>query len=78
MASECRIPTHEWQQRYSKRCFLDVVFGKASPTGKLPFDPPADMPSVVSQAADLPFDFDDVLFKFGFGLSLRPLICGRG
>lgn len=48
---------------------LDVVFGKAAPTGKLPFDLPSDMPSVMAQAADLPFDMDDPLFKFGFGLT---------
>jgi len=48
---------------------LDVVFGKAAPVGKLPFDLPADMPSVMAQAADVPFDFDDTLFRFGFGLT---------
>ena len=48
---------------------LDVVFGKTAPTGKLPFDLPSDMPSVVSHAADLPFDIEDPLFKFGFGLT---------
>jgi beta-glucosidase len=48
---------------------LDLIFGKASPTGKLPFDLPSDMPSVMAQAADVPFDMDDPLFKFGFGLS---------
>jgi beta-glucosidase len=48
---------------------LDVVFGKARPTGKLPFDLPSDMPSVMAQAADVPFDMDDPLFKFGFGLT---------
>ena len=48
---------------------LDVVFGKAGPTGKLPFDLPGDMPSVMAQAADVPFDMDDPLFKFGFGLA---------
>jgi beta-glucosidase len=53
----------------SEPALLDVIFGRASPSGKLPFDLPADMPSVVSQAADLPFDFDDALFKFGFGLT---------
>jgi beta-glucosidase len=47
---------------------LDLVFGKQSPTAKLPFDLPSDMPSVVAQAADVPFDMDDPLFKFGFGL----------
>jgi beta-glucosidase len=48
---------------------LDVVFGKAKPSGKLPFDLPADMPSVMAQAADVPFDMDEPLFKFGFGLT---------
>ena len=53
----------------SDAALLDVVFGKARPTGKLPFDLPSDMPSVMAQAADVPFDMDDPLFKFGFGLS---------
>jgi beta-glucosidase len=48
---------------------LDVIFGKHSPSGKLPFDLPSDMPSVMAQAADVPFDMDDPLFKFGFGLT---------
>lgn len=48
---------------------FDVVFGKAKPSGKLPFDLPADMPSVMAQAADVPFDMDEPLFKFGFGLT---------
>jgi beta-glucosidase len=53
----------------SDSAVLDVVFGKAKPTGKLPFDLPSDMPSVMAQAADVPFDMDDPLFKFGFGLT---------
>lgn len=53
----------------SDAALLDVVFGKAKPTGKLPFDVPSDMPSVMAQAADVPFDFDAPMFKFGFGLS---------
>jgi len=48
---------------------LDVVFGKAKVTGKLPFDVPSDMPSVMAQAADVPFDMVDPMFKFGFGLT---------
>lgn len=48
---------------------LDLIFGKARPTGKLPFDLPNDMPSVMAQAADVPFDMDDPLFRFGFGLT---------
>jgi beta-glucosidase len=38
------------------------------PSGKSPFDLPGDMPSVMAQAAAVPFDMDDPLFKFGFGL----------
>jgi len=48
---------------------LDLVFGRQSPSGRLPFDLPSDMPSVMAQAADVPFDMDDPLFKFGSGLS---------
>jgi len=53
----------------SDAAVLDVVFGKQAPTGKLPFDLPSDMPSVLAQAADVAFDMDDPLFKFGFGLT---------
>lgn len=53
----------------SDAAVLDIVFGKAKPTGKLPFDMPSDMPSVMAQSADVPFDMDDPLFKFGFGLT---------
>jgi beta-glucosidase len=53
----------------SDAALLDVVFGKASPTGKLPYDLPSDMPSVLAQAEDVPHDIGDPLFKFGFGLT---------
>ena len=55
----------------SDAALLDVVFGKAKVTGKLPFDVPSDMPSVMAQAADVPFDMVDPMFKFGFGLSYK-------
>ncbi len=53
----------------SDRAVMDVVFGKHSPSGKLPVDLPADMPSVMAQAADVPFDYGEPLFKFGYGLT---------
>ena len=55
----------------SDAALLDVIFGKHSPSGKLPFDLPSDMPSVMAQAADVPFDMDDPLFQHGFGLTYR-------
>ncbi len=53
----------------SDAALLELVFGKVKPSGKLPFDLPSDMPSVMAQAADVPFDMEDPLFKFGFGLT---------
>jgi beta-glucosidase len=53
----------------SEEAMLDVVFGKASPQGQLPFDLPRTMESVERQLEDVPFDLDQPLFKFGFGLS---------
>ena len=53
------------------RATLSLIFGKTPPTGKLPFDLPRDMPSVLGQAADVPFDAPNPLFKFGFGLEYR-------
>ncbi|MDR3715082.1 MAG: glycoside hydrolase family 3 C-terminal domain-containing protein, partial [Puia sp.] len=53
----------------SDDAFLDVVFGKHAPTGKLPFDLPSDMPSVAAQAPDAAHDLEDPLFKFGYGLT---------
>jgi beta-glucosidase len=50
---------------------MDVVFGRAKVTGKLPFDIPSDMPSVMAQAADVPFDMFDPMFKAGFGLTYK-------
>ncbi len=55
----------------SDAAFLDVVFGKQSPSGKLPYDLPSDMPSVAAQAPDAAHDLEDPLFRFGFGLTYR-------
>jgi len=48
---------------------LDLIFGRAAPSGKLPFDLPRDMASVLAQKPDLPHDLEHPLFRFGFGLS---------
>ena len=48
---------------------LDVIFGKAKPEGKLPFELPSSMEAVRNQKADVPYDSKDPLYKFGFGLS---------
>ncbi|RDW77159.1 hypothetical protein BP6252_05212 [Coleophoma cylindrospora] len=48
--------------------FIDVVFGKASPEGKLPFDLPRSMDAVKASRSDVPYDTADAVFKFGDGL----------
>jgi beta-glucosidase len=48
---------------------LDVIFGKVSPEGKLPFELPSSMEAVRKQKADLPHDSENPLYPFGFGLS---------
>jgi beta-glucosidase len=48
---------------------LDVVFGKAKPEGKLPFELPSSMEAVRNQKADVPYDTENPLYPFGFGLT---------
>ncbi len=47
---------------------LDVIFGKANPEGKLPFELPSSMEAVRNQKTDVPYDSKDPLYKFGHGL----------
>jgi len=53
----------------SDTAVLNVVFGKARPEGKLPFELPSSMEAVREQKADVPYDSGDPLYPFGFGLS---------
>jgi beta-glucosidase len=48
--------------------FLDVVFGKFNPMGKLPVELPSSMEAVRNQKEDLPYDSKNPLYPFGFGL----------
>jgi len=55
----------------SDAAVLDVIFGKAKPGGKLPFELPSSMEAVRNQKEDLPYDSKGPLYKFGFGLSYK-------
>lgn len=46
----------------------DILTGAVAPTGRLPFDLPADDAAVEEQAEDAPHDFPRTSFKTGFGL----------
>lgn len=53
----------------SDSAILDVIFGKAQPQGRLPFELPSSMEAVRNQRADVPHDTENPLYPFGFGLS---------
>jgi beta-glucosidase len=53
----------------SDQAVMDVIFGKACPEGKLPFELPRSMDAVRRQKADVPFDSENPLYPLGFGLS---------
>jgi beta-glucosidase len=55
----------------SDAAVLDVIFGKAKPGGKLPFELPSSMEAVRNQKEDVPYDSKDPLYKFGHGLSYK-------
>ena len=48
---------------------LDVVFGRVTPTAKLPFEVPSSMDAVRAQHPDVPHDSADPVFPFGHGLT---------
>jgi len=52
----------------SDTAVLDVIFGKAKPEGKLPFELPSSMEAVRHQKEDVPYDSENPLFAFGHGL----------
>ena len=48
---------------------LDLIFGKFSPSGKLPYEIPSSMAAVKNQKEDVPYDSENPLYPFGHGLS---------
>ncbi|WNB16938.1 glycoside hydrolase family 3 protein [Marivirga arenosa] len=48
-----------------------VIFGKAKPQGKLPFELPSSMETVENQLTDVPYDSENPLYEFGFGLTYQ-------
>jgi beta-glucosidase len=53
----------------SDTVMLDAIFGKFAPTGKLPFELPSSMEAVRKQLSDVPYDSENPVFPFGFGLT---------
>ncbi|PKO02817.1 MAG: beta-glucosidase [Chloroflexi bacterium HGW-Chloroflexi-5] len=55
----------------SDEAVLNVIFGKAKPIGKLPFELPSSMEAVRNQKEDLPHDSENPLYEYGFGLTYK-------
>lgn len=53
----------------SPEAVLDVVFGRFSPSGRLPFELPSSMDAVRGQMPDVPCDSEQPLFPLGHGLA---------
>ena len=53
----------------SDKSVCEVLFGNTAPQGKLPFELPSSMQAVENQKTDVPYDSENPLFKFGFGLT---------
>lgn len=53
----------------SDKSVCEVLFGNTAPQGKLPFELPSSMQAVAKQKTDVPYDSENPLFKFGFGLT---------
>ncbi len=52
----------------SDEVILNAVFGRFEPSGRLPFEMPSSMQAVRDQLEDEPYDSEDPLFPFDFGL----------
>ena len=53
----------------SDAALLDVIFGRHATSGKLPFELPSSVEAVQQQKSDLPYDSENPLFPFGYGLT---------
>jgi beta-glucosidase len=53
----------------SDTAVLDVIFGRFKPSATLPFELPSSMGAVRQQKPDVPFDSENPLFEYGFGLT---------
>lgn len=64
----------------SSQAVLDIISGKAEPSGLLPLQMPANMKTVELQKEDVPFDMechrdaDGNVYDFGFGLNWKGII----
>lgn len=52
----------------SNEVIANAIFGKLRPQGRLPIELPSSMEAVEKQKEDVPYDSENPLYSFGFGL----------
>jgi beta-glucosidase len=67
VARECSALLGEFGT--SDEVLADIMFGKKLPSGKLPFELPSSKEAVENQMEDVPYDSENPLYPFGYGLS---------
>ena len=55
----------------SDEVLMEVLFGEIEPIGKMPFELPSSWEAVEAQLEDVPYDSENPLYPFGFGLSYK-------
>ena len=55
----------------SDKSSCEVIFGNSAPKGRLPFELPSSMNAVENQLTDVPYDSENPIFEFGYGLSYK-------
>lgn len=53
----------------SDEALFELIAGKGAPEGKLPFELPSSIEAVEKQKEDVPYDSENPLYPFGFGLT---------
>ena len=51
------------------KIIFEALFGEFNPSGKLPFEIPSSMDSVLNQKEDLPDDSLNPTYEYGYGIS---------
>ena len=51
------------------KVLFSLLFGEVSPTGKMPFELPSSQEAVEKQLEDVPYDSENPLFPFDYGLT---------
>lgn len=52
----------------SDKNVCEVIFGNTQPLGNLPFELPSSMEAVRNQLTDVPYDSENPVYEFGYGL----------